>query len=144
MRYRPARDNRDSEELTAFLKQNGLPSRDISLEGNLFHIYRDESEKMIGCGGLEFYGDGSLMRSIAVEETNRGKSFGTEIVSQLINDAKKQGVKKIYLLTDTAPLFFKKLGFVIVPREAVPALIKNSSEFSTVCPASAVCMELSL
>jgi amino-acid N-acetyltransferase len=131
-------------QLLDLLETSKLPFRDIRLEGNLFKIYRDATGKLLGTGGLEFYDHSALIRSVAVVESERGKSTGKQIVQDLLEQAKVRSIKSVYLLTETAPGFFEKLGFRNVSRESVPDAVKASSEFSSVCPTSAACMEFSL
>ncbi len=47
----------------------------------------------------------------------------------------------LYLLTTTAKDFFNKEGYIVVNRDEVPEPIKNSSEFSSVCPSTAIVMK---
>lgn len=124
----------------ALLKNNKLPFQDIELKNNQFISYHDEVGRIIGSGGLEFYSSYALLRSVAVDETQRGKSIGKEIVKDLLDRAKDKRVKEVYLLTETAHDFFLKHGFNDVARENVPLEIKDSSEFKSVCPVSAACM----
>jgi amino-acid N-acetyltransferase len=49
-------------------------------------------------------------------------------------------VNSIYLLTETAEGFFSKEGFKKIAREQVPPSIKQTHEYSTLCPEDAVCM----
>lgn len=128
------------DEILSLLKNSKLPYQDITLNNNLFISYHDEHGKMIGSGGLEFYSNYGLLRSIAVDENQRGKAIGKEIVKDLLERAKNNSVKEIYLLTETAHDFFLKRGFQDIAREHVPAEVKASSEFASVCPASAACM----
>lgn len=46
----------------------------------------------------------------------------------------------VYLLTTSAESYFPKFGFVRVTREHVPASVKESIEFRSACPASAIVM----
>ena len=128
----------------ALLKENNLPYQDIVLEGNLFVAYGDMHHEICGAGGLELYDEYSLLRSVVVAGNYRGKNSGQAIVADLLERAKKRSVKKVYLLTETAHDFFIKLGFKDITREAVPERVKNSSEFTSVCPVSAACMELEM
>ena len=139
MKARTVEQNSLADVLT-MLKENKLPYQDIKLDNNLFVSYHDNLGKLIGSGGLEFYSEYALLRSVAVGESQRGKSFGTEIVNDLLDRAKGKSVKEIYLLTETAHDFFLKKGFQDVARENVPHEVKASSEFSSVCPVSAACM----
>ena len=128
------------EEALLLLKTSKLPYQDIKLDNNLFVSYHDEEEHLIGFGGLEFYSSYALLRSVAVNEAQRGKAIGTRIVNDLLDRAKSNSVKEVYLLTETAYDFFLKRGFVEIWRENVPGEIKASSEFTSVCPVSAACM----
>ncbi len=132
------------EKLQQFLKSNKLPAADIKLEGSLFFGYHNAAGKLVGSGGLEFYGTTALLRSIAVDEKLRGQSFGKKIVDDLTVKAKSLKIKDLYLLTETAHNYFLKKGFQDVPREMVPDVIKQTTEFSQVCPASAVVMKLTI
>ena len=44
------------------------------------------------------------------------------------------------LLTETAEKFFRAIGYEVIDRRHVPEEIKQSAEFRSLCPASAVCM----
>jgi amino-acid N-acetyltransferase len=46
----------------------------------------------------------------------------------------------MYLLTTTAEGFFARRSYEKVDRDAVPGVIKETAEFQSLCPASAVCM----
>jgi len=144
MTYWPVNNQHDLEDLRAFLKESALPADDIQLEGNQFAIYRDSSGKILGTGGLEFYGDYCLLRSVAVAPDYRGSGLGKEIVTDLISRAKDKSVWSVSLLTETAQGFFEKIGFQNVARDKAPKEIQSSSEFSTVCPVSAVLMSCDL
>lgn len=140
MRAKVVDHNNSLDEILSLLKSNKLPYRDVKLENSLFVSYHDENGKVIGSGGLEFYSMYALLRSVAVDETQRGKAFGKEIVNDLLNRAKGKSTKEIYLLTETAHDFFLHRGFSDISREEVPVEVKASSEFASVCPVSASCM----
>ena len=140
MEARIINQNKSLKEILVLLKRNKLPYNDLKLNGNLFISYHDADGKVIGAGGLEFHHSYALLRSVAVDEGQRGKEFGKEIVKDLLDRAKNKSIKEIYLLTETAHGFFLKRGFVDVARENVPTEIKASSEFASVCPVSAACM----
>ena len=140
----PVLNHEDLLLLRSFLKENNLPYNDIQLEGNRFFLYISGGT-IAGCGGLEFYGDYCLLRSVAVAKDLRGDGYGKEIVQDLISRAADRPLWSISLLTDTAEKFFEKhFGFKKQSRENAPVEIKTSSEFSSVCPASAVFMTLEI
>lgn len=128
------------EELKEFLKHQHLPFHDIIPTNNLFIVYRDASNTIIASGGLEYYNNSVLLRSLAVAPSQRGKHIGNYVVDDLLHNVRKAGIQSVFLLTETARDFFLKKGFSVVSRDQVPEAIKQSTEFSHVCPASAVCM----
>ncbi len=138
------KDQESLERLQQFLKANKLPATDLKLDRSFLIGYHDSDGKLVGSGGLEQYGDTGLLRSIAVDERLRGKSLGKEIVNEIIDKAKQLKIKNLYLLTETAHAYFLKKGFQDVPREKVPDIIKQTTEFAQVCPASAIVMKLTI
>lgn len=128
------------EKLQQFLKKNKLPFQDVKLEGSLYFTYRDEHQNIIGSGGLEVYGKHALLRSLAVDENHRHKKLGVSIVTALMTKAKELNVENLFLLTETARDFFEKKGFQDIDRAEVPEALRNSSEFTSVCPSTAACM----
>jgi amino-acid N-acetyltransferase len=134
----------DAESFHAFrtlLKSSNLPADDLDYQRDLLVGYY-ESDAIVGTGGLEIYGPYALLRSLSVKMGIRGKSVGSTIYQFLVDEAKKKGLKAIYLLTETAHGFFLKKGFQDVKREDVPEEVKKSSEFSTVCATTAAVMML--
>lgn len=143
MTYWPVNSPEELQELKEFLKSCDLPYNDLKLDGNLFILYRNNLGGLVGSGGLEFHGDYCLLRSVAVAPEFRQLGHGETIAIDLITRARDQGVRGIYLLTETAEKFFSKLGFENLPRESAPKEITASSEFSSVCPVSALLMSIS-
>lgn len=138
------KSNRELDSLRNFLRVNQLPADDLKLANSLYLTYYDSNEALVGSGGLEFYGDKSLLRSLAVSQTMRSQALGKQIVNDLIQQVKSEGLKETYLLTQTAYYFFLKFGFSEINRDEVPEEIKSSTEFSQVCPTSARVMKLIL
>ena len=58
--------------------------------------------------------------------------------------ARDRGVDTVFLLTTTAERFFPKFGFEPVTRADVPASLKESVEFRSACPQTAVVMRKQL
>jgi amino-acid N-acetyltransferase len=136
----------NSEGLEAFqtlLKSSSLPYEDLNYQDHILVGYYDEDE-LVGTGGLEIYDGYALLRSLAVKLGARGMSLGSAITKDLIEQAKKNKLKGIYLLTETARGFFIIKGFKDVSRDLVPDGVKQSSEFSHVCSDTAACMFLEL
>ena len=136
--------DKELDSLKEFLHSNNLPTEDISINSGLFLAYYNTHDVLVGSGGLEFYSNLALLRSLAVSPELRGQQVGKEIVSQLLEAAKQRGISEVYLLTQTASFFFQKMGFKPVTRENLPDAIQKSSEFAAVCPASADVLMLKL
>jgi amino-acid N-acetyltransferase len=143
LQYELINDPQRFEAFKTLLKSSNLPHEDLDYKKDLLVGYY-ENDTLVGTGGLEIYGAYALLRSLSVRMGLRGKSVGSTIAEFLLDQAKKRGLKAIYLLTETAPGFFLKKGFTTIQRDEVPAEVKTSSEFSHVCPASASVMMLRL
>lgn len=135
----PIRDAESFEDFRALLRSVSLPCDDLSMDRHLLIGYY-EDDKLIGTGALELFGSYALLRSLAVKDALRGRSLGSRITDELIDLARENKVTQIYLLTETARLFFKRKGFAEIDRKDVPAEVQASSEFSSVCSEDAVCM----
>ena len=103
-----------------------------------------QKNKIVGTGGLELFNQCALIRSITVETGSRGKGLGKLISRELEKICRERGIDWVYLLTTTAKDFFINQGYRVISREEVPLPIKTTSEFSSVCPSSAIVMAKSL
>lgn len=124
----------------ALLTQCGLPTQDLT-PAHLEHFLgcmRDD--RLLGVIGLEAFGATALLRSLAVAEEARAHGCGTSLVAELEARAARQGVAKLFLLTNTAERFFHALGYRSTARAEAPPAIATSREFSSLCPDSAVLM----
>ena len=105
----------------------------------------EENGRVVGSGALEFYGADALLRSMVVSDALKGSGHGTRLVSFLEKEAGRQGVRTVWLLTETAEGFFRKLGYTSVDRSVVVNKgILDSSEFAHLCASTAVCMKKDL
>jgi amino-acid N-acetyltransferase len=129
-------------EVRALLEANGLPTSELST-GITLLATRDLSG-LEGIVGLEVNGRFGLLRSLAVRSDRRGGGLGSALVAEVEGLAATRGIASLYLLTTTAEPFFGRRGYRAVPRESAPAEIRATSEFATVCPASAAFMTKSL
>lgn len=53
----------------------------------------------------------AVMDSIEIEETRRGRGLGQELLRKIEEDAKKNGMKRIYTTFTRNPEWFKKQGY---------------------------------
>lgn len=126
----------------ALLQQHKLPVTDID-EDKILYLLKD-GDKTIGTAGLEIFEDCALLRSVSVVKEQHGKGYGkflNNAVEQYVKDA---GINCLYLLTTTAKDFFDKQGYCVINREDAPVPVKQTAEFTSLCPASAVVMKKSI
>ena len=133
----------DRENILALLKAHHLPTNDIETSKITFFVIAEESQ-VLACAGIEEFGDIGLLRSVAVQEEQRGKGVGSTLIDSVLVMAKTSGLKELYLLTETAEGFFERKGFSKLNRKLTPEHIKTSREFAEVCPASAIFMKKEL
>ena len=127
-------------EIKHLLSACGLPTADISPSNSLLFFGSHSDAKLVGIVGLEVYGTVALLRSLAVDPTQRKHGLGKSLVDFAEAHAASLGVKSLYLLTTTADALFSRLGYAHASREEAPRVIKATSQFSALCPASSVFM----
>ena len=124
------------------LKKNNLPTEDISDVTKLFVL--EDEQSVVGTIALEYSGTEGLLRSLSVDERKRNRHYGSELVDFIETYARQQGVKYLYLLTTTADKYFSKKDYKTVDRNSLPSYIIQTSEFTSVCPSSAIVMKKEL
>ena len=129
----------DLARISRFLEGNGLPTSGVDKCVENFVVAHDRNGSWVGIAGLEVYGKGGLLRSVAVDGRFRGMGQGRALVNAVFRNAKSKGVETVYLLTENAESYFAGLGFEVVDRKDVDEAVKASVEFGETC-ASAVAM----
>jgi len=83
-------------------------------------IVAELNGSVVGCCALQIvWSDLAEIKSLAVDEANKGLGVGKAIVDAAIEQARKLGLQKVFALTLT-PDFFEKLGFEIIEKDALP------------------------
>jgi amino-acid N-acetyltransferase len=130
--------------LKALLLEAQLPLSDLT-EAHLEHFIGCASgQALAGVVGVELYPPHALLRSLVVTPSERGRGIGRGLVTEAERHARAHGAHEIYLLTTTAERFFRHAGYEPVPRSAAPAAIRETAEFTAICPASAALMRKAL
>ena len=132
------------ENVTQLLITVKLPAEDLPSSLENFYVVVDNSNEVIGVAGLEIYGDYGLLRSLAILPEYRDQGIANQLLERVENLALLNKLKAICLLTETAPEYFSRKGYARITRADVPAAVQASSEFSHVCPASAIVMKKEL
>ena len=130
---------RDLPEIRALLERLHLPVAGVDEHLPTMLVARD-GEQIVGTAGLELYADGALLRSVAVEPRLQGQQLGHRLTDAALDLAATHGVNTVFLLTTTAERFFPRFGFEPIARDQVPPSVRESVEFQSACPASAIVM----
>ncbi|MDB5090190.1 MAG: hypothetical protein JWR09_4184 [Mucilaginibacter sp.] len=131
--------NKYRESIVALLTAEKLPTVDLPDQLENFAVTK-QGDDITGVIGLEIYGDYALLRSLAVNKSFRNQGIADELLQHIEKLAAVKKLKAIYLLTETAPGYFTRKGYQTITRADVPGEVQQSSEFSHVCPQSAIVM----
>jgi N-acetylglutamate synthase-like GNAT family acetyltransferase/protein-tyrosine-phosphatase len=138
-RIRPATPS-DLRRVETLLTASALPLAGVA-DALSTYVVAESGGLVVGVTGLEIRHDVALLRSAAVAPEWQGRGLGRALVEHVIADAGDRHLRALFLLTTTAEDYFPRFGFTRVSRDAVPAALLSTAEFSTACPASAVVME---
>jgi UDP-N-acetylmuramate: L-alanyl-gamma-D-glutamyl-meso-diaminopimelate ligase len=104
------------------------PARDEQYPA--FIVLRNE-RGTVGAVALEVFGDDAILRALAVDLESRGAGYGWMLAEMAVSQARHRGVRRIYLLTETASDFFAaKFGFRVVDRTTVSPQVAGSETFA--------------
>jgi len=132
------------EAVAALLASCELPTDDIHEEKALAFFGCREDGRLIALVGMETGTDSALLRSLAVAPEQRGCGLAGRLVAFVEHLCGARGLETIYLLTDSAPDYFRARGYREVARERAPDWIRASAQFSQLCPADAAFLSKSL
>ncbi len=136
---RPAQAS-DLTVAMAWLSGEGLPTDDLTADHMDAFIIATQAGESVGMIGLEKFGNVGLLRSLVVDEAGRGAGLGERLVAELELTARNEHVDELWLLTIDADPFFARHGYIVSERDAAPEAIRDTAEFSTLCPGDAVLM----
>ncbi|MEM1093838.1 MAG: arsenic resistance N-acetyltransferase ArsN2 [Bacteroidota bacterium] len=134
----------DAPSVKALLAAHRLPSDGIRPHLDTFLVAHAANGDLLGSAGLELYPDSALLRSVAVQEPHHGAGIGGQLTEAALHLARHRGILEVYLLTETAADFFPRHGFAPVGRSTVPASIRQTEAFTTLCSTQAVVMHCAL
>lgn len=134
-------EHRDA--IISLLQSERLPVEDLPQDLRNFFAATDNGS-VVAAIGLETYERDGLLRSLVVKPEFRSMKIAAGLISELEKLARNLGLYHIFLLTETAPEYFATKGYEKIDRDQAPESIKLSSEFSHVCPSSAILMKKKL
>jgi amino-acid N-acetyltransferase len=134
----------DFTAVRALLELCELPTQDLTPRHlERFLVCRD-GQRLVGSVALEVLGDLGLLRSLAVAPEVRGRGLAHDLWVEARAEARRLGLRRLYLLTTTAAGLFSRWGFETVARDAVPKAVQATPEFASLCPSSAIVMAIDL
>ena len=121
-----------------------LSDQNLPVDGLADHLQTTlvarKDGRVVGSAAVEMYADGGLLRSVAVAPALQGHGLGRTLTDAAFALTKQRGLRTLYLLTTTAERYFPKFGFERIARDDVPASVRQSVEFTSACPSSAIVM----
>lgn len=133
----------DWPAVEALLRAHGLPTEGARQHLPTYLLAVGHGE-VVGCAGAEVHGDLALMRSVAVAPGLQRQGIGRLLVERLLLEATRRQIRRVFLLTVTAPEYFARFGFKRGPIDQAPAALGASAELQGACPACAAFMSLTL
>jgi amino-acid N-acetyltransferase len=83
----------------------------------------EQDGRIVGCAGLHPSAEGlGEIRSLAVVDEVQHSGFGTALVQQCLEEARRMGMERVFTLT-YAPYFFRRLGFSDYDKGNLPSKI---------------------
>ena len=144
MNIRAARSD-DLGAIKALLAENELIVADVDAALLVdFLVAEDASGRIVGSVGLERFGRSALLRSLATAKQARKAGLGTRLLAHAELMARASEVSELWLLTTTAAGFFRRRGYLDIPRGAAPTQVAASRQFAEMCPANATCMHATI
>lgn len=129
----------DEPELLALLRAAGLPVDDLALDRQAFTLAVDGG-RIVGSIALEVAGPDALVRSLAVAPSHRRRGLGAALDDRAVAEARRLGLRALYLLTTTVRDYALRRGYEVVARDEVPAALAALPQFKSICPGTATCM----
>jgi amino-acid N-acetyltransferase len=106
----------DIPTIEYLLKAEWLPPMQITEFLETFWVI-EQAGQVVGCIGLEVYGEEGVLRSVVVASALRGTRQGERLTEKVIAEARQRGVKRLYLFTMSAAAFFPRFGFRAIAME---------------------------
>ena len=115
----------DVSAIASMIVSEHLPAMEIEEWLDGFWVL-DDRGRLVGCAGIEQYGDSAVLRSVMTDPSLRGSGEGVRLVQRCLDSAREGGATRCYLFTMTAAAFFKKFGFEACTLEDFDAAARES------------------
>lgn len=100
-----------------------------------------EGDEVVGCGALHIWSlNLGEIKSLVTAERMRGKGLGGRIVQSLCEEARRLGLTRLFVLTDSVDFFIRN-GFTATDKATLPHKVWNEC---ILCPKFQDCGEVAL
>jgi len=130
----------DWSRIVSLLAAANLPTEDLEPAAVASFLVAAAGGDIVGAVTFERYQQHALLRSLVVDADWRGHGVGRGLVEAAEASASGAGLESLTLLTQTAAPLFRALGYRDIPRDQAPALVRDSAEFTHLCPSSSDCL----
>ena len=126
----PARP-RDIDEIRSVLRSVDLDWQDLKDEDWQFFYVLINETGLVGTVAIEAFGEDAVLRSLAVKQDARGNGYGWMLADTAINQTRRRGVRRLYLVTEkfASDFFAEKHGFRVVDQSLVSPDVVQSPSF---------------
>ena len=101
----------DGEEIEELLRSVGLPADDVAGEGLFAHWVWRRDGRVVATVGLDIVGSEAVLRSLATHADCRGQRIASALCDAAEEEARRQSVAAIYLLTEATQSFAEHRGY---------------------------------
>ncbi len=126
------------------LERSGLNAEDFAQLSPSDFIHVEQGDYLAAGIAVQVFSESALLRSLVTADEVRGAGLARDLVRLAVDRARQQGLKSLFLLTQTASRYFERMGFEYVDRQSVPRGVAGSSQFSELCPADSDCLVFNL
>ena len=121
----------DIPQIEALITAERLPAYGLAEYLETFFVL-EEGAKVVGCAGLEVYGDAALLRSVVVAPDQRLRDEARRLVEASLDKARQRSVQRVYLFTMYADAFFRRLGFREASLDDFEEAVRASRQYEAV------------
>ncbi len=112
----------DAQSIHELLTDCDLSTLELLEPGTVYLVAR-LGEKVVGVCGLEFDGESALLRSVAVDNDERGRGIAKALIDDALRELHRRSVRVLFLFSKDTGAYFENLGWMEVPvSEAAEAL----------------------
>lgn len=116
------------EEISKLITSESMPAMEVAEWIDGFWVL-DDGEKLVGCAGVEVYGEAAVLRSVMVAPELRGTGEGVRMIKRALEYMREKGARRCYLFTMTAASWFPRFRFEVCTLDDFEAGARESWQY---------------